>query len=1059
MHLEAKSLDDYIEVFERDHLSGSRRDLRSYLPDRSDDLYLPVLRELVRIDLELGWEARRPRRLQEYQFEFPELFADPQSLQEVAFEEFRLRRQAGDKPTPEEYSQRFGVRTDGWIAPQFDSFEAELASVRLESAARSFREFRLASDNEASLCLQNWDPPAEVGAEVARLFRGLHQADQHLANRIADGLATMPQSGEEFAGFHLLTELGRGAFGRVFLARQAALADRPVALKIAPDVGGESQMLAQLQHTHIVPIYSIHRAGALQAVCMPYQGSVTVADLTRQLRSMENLPLHGDALFQMLEQYRRGSKPRSLGPSPVRERLAEMDYCSAVLWLGGRLADGLAHAHERSIFHRDIKPANLLLSDEGLPMLLDFNVAEDVKNQTVAAAMLGGTLPYMAPEHLRAFQQGQGQIDGRADVYSLGIVLFELLTGRFPFPVHRLSSDTPQAMDELVTATLRDRSSVPPCPRTFNPRISPATAAIVRHCLQPDPQQRYQSARQLQEDIERHLRHEPLRHLSEPSLVERGRKWVTRNPKLLLRLSLVGLLLLTVAVTWFAYYWSHQSLVRQARENRDAFTPLYNRAQFLLLANFASEEDRARGIEAARQALGLYRVLHDDDWQHRPVMQVMNSEERQQLLAEQGELLLLLANRSDNTSEALALNSRAERCFTSEIPFLLWIQRARLLEKSDPTEAERCRKLIPQSISDSPRELYLRGHELLRERKYRAVQELLRPVVEARPDSYAAQFLLALAFEGTGNEASACRCYTACIALEPKFFAPYAARGLSYLRQRSLAEALTDLDRAVELEPDRAETYFSRAQVFQALRDETGKPRAREALADLETAQKKGFVGTRIYFQLARVKRLLGDEAGANAEFQRGLQTTPNDARSWDSRGFARMQRDPQGALRDFDEALKLDPTMQNALMNKAHVLAEILHRPNEARTVLERAISAYPEYAPALAGQAVILGRLKQRDEALDRIEQALRYDKSGETLYQAGCVYALTSQVEPDDANAAIFYLRTALETRFGLEYLDDDPDLNPIRTRAEFARLKRLAEELRHQVPPPRPRDRMR
>src|SRR5205807_5897719 len=102
-----------------------------------------------------------------------------------------------------------------------------------------------------------------------------------VAKRLADVLAGMPAAGTDLFGFKILAEIGRGAFGRVYLARQRDLASRYVALKVSPDILGESQTLAQLQHTNIVPIYSVHRASPFQAVCMPYFGSTTLADLLK----------------------------------------------------------------------------------------------------------------------------------------------------------------------------------------------------------------------------------------------------------------------------------------------------------------------------------------------------------------------------------------------------------------------------------------------------------------------------------------------------------------------------------------------------------------------------------------------------------------------------------------------------------------------------------------------------------------------------------------------------------------------------------------------------------
>src|SRR5262249_10570971 len=194
--------------------------------------------------------------------------------------------------------------------------------------------------------------------------------------------------------FQLLEELGRGTFGRVYLARQRDLAHRFVALKITTDTVGEPQTLAQLQHTNVVPIYSVHRAGSFQAVCMPYFGATTLADLLKQWRIREALPISGRELVNTLCHRRsatrleesahpdvrsgaNGRTPRASAPgspagadpepppSPARgagegilqstailDMLQELNYVQAVLWIAARLAEGLAHAHERGILHR-----------------------------------------------------------------------------------------------------------------------------------------------------------------------------------------------------------------------------------------------------------------------------------------------------------------------------------------------------------------------------------------------------------------------------------------------------------------------------------------------------------------------------------------------------------------------------------------------------------------------------------------------------------------------------------------------------------------------------------
>ena len=162
--------------------------------------------------------------------------------------------------------------------------------------------------------------------------------------------------------------------------------------------------------------------------------------------------------------------------------LGKLSYVEAILWIGSRLADGLAHAHSRGILHRDLKPANILLTDSGQPMLLDFNLSADTK-EPASFASFGGTLPYMAPEHLKAFRgQEDLPVDARSDLYAMGIILYELLAGRHPFEV--FSGGSLSVLERMIV----ERSKpVPPALRERNPQVSPAVESIIRHCLEADP--------------------------------------------------------------------------------------------------------------------------------------------------------------------------------------------------------------------------------------------------------------------------------------------------------------------------------------------------------------------------------------------------------------------------------------------------------------------------------------------------------------------------------------------------------------------------------------------
>ncbi len=360
-----------------------------------------------------------------------------------------------------------------------------------------------------------------------------------------------PQPGETFQGFELLSELGRGGMGRVFLARQRALAARLVVLKVGPHLSRECQKLAKLQHPNIVPVYSFHQEGTTQAVCMPYRGPLTLAHLVAKLRTEDLQTFDGKALTTMIEECRRGREPSvtvTISRPPVgtvtppaalpavkaRDKANQMfaglrglNYIDAVLTIIRQVADGLRFAHGERIVHCDLKPANVLISDDGCPQLIDFGIAYDKANLAVEQFRVGGTRPYMSPEQLTSVASEHMEYDERSDLYGVGVILYELVTGELPFEPNFVS--TPAAIEN----DCMNRFKPPPPPRSLNPNVPLAVEAIIAKCLAPNAANRYQSAKELHEDLDRQLARRPLRFAPNPSKRELAVKWATRNRLLL----------------------------------------------------------------------------------------------------------------------------------------------------------------------------------------------------------------------------------------------------------------------------------------------------------------------------------------------------------------------------------------------------------------------------------------------------------------------------------------------------------------------------------------------
>jgi eukaryotic-like serine/threonine-protein kinase len=286
-----------------------------------------------------------------------------------------------------------------------------------------------------------------------------------------------------FPGYEVLSVLGRGAMGVVYKARQLGL-DRFVALKVLPQGGQsdreslqrfrlEAKATAQLHHPNIVQIFDIGEQDSLPYFSLEF--------------------VDGGSLAQKL----RGQ------PQPPRQAVLMVEL----------LARAIAVAHARGIIHRDLKPANVLLTATGQPKITDFGLAKllgEKSRYTMHGAILG-TPSYMAPEQAR----GQTKLICPAtDIFSLGAILYEMLTGRPPFQ----GATVFHTMQQLI----RDR---PKPPRQFRPELPRDLERIVLKCLEKNPADRYTLAGDLADDLRRFVSGQEV--LARPKgIFERGLRWV-----------------------------------------------------------------------------------------------------------------------------------------------------------------------------------------------------------------------------------------------------------------------------------------------------------------------------------------------------------------------------------------------------------------------------------------------------------------------------------------------------------------------------------------------------
>jgi len=531
--------------------------------------------------------------------------SDEQSPVDLLAEDFLDRRQRGETPTIEEYCRRH------------PELEDEIREVF-----------------EALLMVEDLKPGSEdEGGTLAPDV----QLDGRRLERVGD--------------YRILCEIGRGGMGVVYEAEQESLGRR-VALKILPRqlsddattlarFQREARAAARMHHTNIVPVFDVGQDGQHLFYAMQLiqgQGLDQVIDELERLRS-EFKSAPGDAPSRPEETEDRDAakaiavsllsghfRPENLAADSAPPNSGEANraesieatitlamqgastssavlpgqsdistaesnhraYFLSVAQIGLQTAGALSYAHARGIIHRDVKPSNLILDAAGIVWVTDFGLAKTSDQPMTQTGDILGTIRYMSPERFR------GQCDVRADIYALGLTLYELLVLKPAF----------QSSDRLKLIDLASKTE-PTAPRTIDSRIPRDLETVVLKAIDKDPKRRYQSADEMADDLQRVVNDEPIlaRRIS---VVERAVRWSRRNPWLAAASSVaaVGLVAVAVLSTLFA---QEQSRLNQEKTRLNVDLTEANAEQKRLNAELA-ETAKERGEMIARLRTGQSRL-------------------------------------------------------------------------------------------------------------------------------------------------------------------------------------------------------------------------------------------------------------------------------------------------------------------------------------------------------------------------------------------------------------------------------------------------------------------
>jgi serine/threonine-protein kinase len=836
--------------------------------------------------------------------------------------------------------------------------------------------------------------------------------------------------------YRIEAEAGEGGMGKVYRAMDLDL-QRTVALKVVrPDLASSPETLDQLRHEisiasqishkNVLRIHDLGEASGLRYVSMAWAEGEDLASLLKRT-----------------------------GPLPE----------GRILELAGEICEGLEAAHDQGVSHRDLKPSNILLAAGGHACIADFGLAHSLSKSELdktPSSSSSGTPRYMSPEQVDGVC-----IDHRTDIYSLGLILYEMATGRIPF-----NDESPfQTMTQRIT----DR---PVSPKLVNPEISSHLATVILKCLELDPKERYSTVTELLSE----LRRKPaIEHPVEVGPPKPGKKlgWILAAAAVIV--------IAAVGVSWFSRV---RSMPKSPPVNGKYIAVL----PFRPLGSDPNLKYRAEGIaDAVAGRLSTLSSVHPIS---SSALEKVDLSQPEEAIGKQLGANLLVRGTVQSEGEQIKVDtqiysiekrapiwSRSYQRMVGDL-FTLEDEISNDTENAlnvKPTIEERERAAQAPTQSLAAYDLYLKGRDILkRHRDATSVKEALGLFEQARneDDSFAlawtgvADASLAL-YRMSNNRLDADRALAS--AQEARQRSPnlpevHFALGSVYTATGRNAEAVSEIKRALELSPNSDDGYLRLGRAYLA----TGQEQ--EGLAAYKKAVQLNPYYWWNHTRLGAAYYRLGKIDDAIREFKEQIQLNPANEDGYNNLGGAYLKRaDGKKAIPQFEKAIEIHPSpdeysnlatayyqagkyaeaipiYQKALsmnpdqpevvrnLGEAYARvgqeAKAQEQYDRAMNLLYDDLAVNPRDAEALGTLAMCFAGKKNTSRARQLIDQARRINNAdSDLMYDQAYINAIDGQI-PEALKA----LEGALEHGTSFEYVLADPDMKILRDSAGFNELRK-------------------